>query len=97
MDKKILDLYKSECQSGEETLESESIQVMYGSKDSNKCTSQKGLKEGWTRVTFILKQEYLEKLKSISYWERVTIKEIIDEAVSNYLKTKAAKIKEIKF
>jgi hypothetical protein len=48
-------------------------------------TSQEGLKEGWTRATFILRKDYLEKLKSLSYWERRTIKEVIDEALSSYL------------
>lgn len=52
---------------------------------SEKKTSQKGLPEGWTRVTFILKQQHIEKLKSISYWERTTIKELVDEALSKYL------------
>jgi len=54
-------------------------------------TSRRGLREGWTRVTFILREEHVEKLKAISYWDRVTIKEIIDEALSNYLGDKATK------
>lgn len=48
-------------------------------------TSQKGLKDGWTRATFILRKDYLEKLKSISYWQRRKIKEVIDEALGSYL------------
>jgi hypothetical protein len=51
---------------------------------SNK-TSQKGLKDGWTRATFILRKDYLEKLKSISYWQRRKLKEVIDEALGSYL------------
>jgi hypothetical protein len=51
-------------------------------------TSQKGLKNGWTRATFILRKDYLEKLKSLSYWERKKIKEVIDEALRLYLKGK---------
>jgi len=51
-------------------------------------TSQKGLKNGWTRATFILRKEYLEKLKSLSYWERKKIKEVIDEALRSYLEGK---------
>jgi len=51
-------------------------------------TSQKGLKNGWTRATFILRKDYLEKLKSLSYWERKKIKEVIDEALRSYLKGK---------
>jgi len=51
-------------------------------------TSQKGLKDGWTRATFILRKDYLEKLKSISYWQRRKLKEVIDEALGSYLKGK---------
>lgn len=53
-----------------------------------KKSSQKGLQKGWSRATFILKKEYIDKLKALSYWERTTIKEIIDDALSNYLKDK---------
>jgi len=51
-------------------------------------TSQKGLKDGWTRATFILRKDHLEKLKSFSYWQRRKIKDVIDEALSSYLEGK---------
>jgi hypothetical protein len=51
-------------------------------------TSQKGLKDGWTRATFILRKNYLEKLKSLSYWQRRKIKDVIDEALESYLEGK---------
>ena len=54
---------------------------------SNK-TTQKGLKNGWTRATFILRKNYLEKIKVSAYWERKKIKEVIDEALRLYLKGK---------
>ena len=44
-------------------------------------TSQKGLKKGWTRATFILKSDYLEKIKALAYWERKEIKEVVDELI----------------
>ena len=56
-------------------------------------TSQEGLKDGWTRATFILRKDYLEKLKASAYWERKKIKEIIDEALRLYLKRKKTKKK----
>lgn len=59
--------------------------VIKCSTKPEKKSSQQGLPEGWTRATFILKQAHIEKLKSIAYWERTTIKELIDEAVSKYL------------
>ena len=51
-------------------------------------TSQKGLKDGWTRATFIMRKDHLEKLKSFSYWQRRKIKDVIDEALSSYLEGK---------
>jgi hypothetical protein len=51
-------------------------------------SSQKGLKDGWTRATFILRKNYLEKIKSSAYWERKRVKEIMDEALGIYLKGK---------
>ena len=54
-------------------------------------TSEKGLQEGWTRATFILRRDYLERLKASAYWERKKIKEVIDEALGLYLKRKRQK------
>jgi hypothetical protein len=54
-------------------------------------TSQKGLVQGWTRATFIIKQELCDQLKALAYWDRRTVKEIIDEALSHYLENKKIK------
>jgi hypothetical protein len=54
---------------------------------SNK-TSEKGLQDGWTRATFILRRNYLERLKASAYWERKKIKEVVDEAFGLYLRRK---------
>jgi hypothetical protein len=54
-------------------------------------TTQRGLQDGWTRNTFILRKEHLEKIKSLAYWERRTIKEIMDEALVAYLRGKRVK------
>ena len=54
-------------------------------------TTQQGLHDGWTRATFILKKNHLEKLKALAYWERRTIKEVMDEALEGYLKGKKIK------
>jgi len=52
---------------------------------------EKGLQEGWTRATFVLKKDYLEKLKAVSYWDRKKMKEVIDGALGAYLKGKRVK------
>jgi len=49
-------------------------------------TTQQGLHDGWTRATFILRKHHLEEIKALAYWERRTIKEVIDEALGSYLK-----------
>lgn len=54
-------------------------------------TSQRGLHKGWTRNTFILRKDYLEKIKALAYWERKTIKDVVDEALGSYLKGRKIK------
>ncbi len=56
-------------------------------------TPQKGLREGWTRATFILRKDYLERLKRRAYWERKKIKEVVDEALRLYLSGKKRRTK----
>ncbi len=51
-------------------------------------TSEAGLKADWTRATFIVKKEHLEKVKALAYWDRKKVKEIIEEALESYLKDK---------
>jgi hypothetical protein len=48
-------------------------------------TTQQGLQDGWTRATFILRKDYLEKLKELAYRKRKTIKGVIDDALGSYL------------
>lgn len=61
-------------------------------------SSQEGTKEGETRATFIVKEELLEKLKAIAYWDRMKIKDVIasalEDAVAKYEK-KNGEIKPI--
>ena len=48
-------------------------------------SSQEGTKEGETRATFVVKEELLEKLKAVAYWERILIKEVVDKALQDYI------------
>jgi len=54
-------------------------------------TSYDGLREGWIRATFILREDYLEKIKSLAYWKRRNIKEVMDQALEEYLKGRKIK------
>ena len=64
------------------------LQILSSGKMTVHKTSEKGLQDGWTRATFILRREYLKRLKASAYWERKKIKEAIDEALRIYLKGK---------
>ena len=44
-------------------------------------SSQEGTKENETRATFIVKEDLLEKLKAIAYWDRVLIKDVVNTAL----------------
>ena len=58
-------------------------------------TTQQGLQDGWTRATFILRERHLKELKALAYWERRTIKEVIDEAFDSYLKGKTVNLRGV--
>jgi hypothetical protein len=59
-------------------------------------SSQEGLQDGWTRATFILRKDHLEKIKSLAYWDRKQLKEVMDEALGDYLRCKRIKPMRIK-
>ena len=79
---------------GESKQGKHSLQSIPSNSDKQKKTTQEGLKEGWIRATFIVRQSHLEKVKSVAYWDRKQLKEVIDEALTAYLKGK--KVKPIK-
>lgn len=44
-------------------------------------SSQIGTKEGEIRATFILNETLVEQLKAIAYWDRLLIKDVVNEAL----------------
>lgn len=48
-------------------------------------TSQKGTKAGESRATYILKEELIEKLKDLAYWEREALKDVVGEVLTKYV------------
>lgn len=54
-------------------------------------STQIGLPVGWTRATFIVDQRLHEKIKALAYWDRLTVKEVINEALAKYLQDKNIK------
>jgi hypothetical protein len=59
-------------------------------------TSQIGTKEKETRATFIVKEDLLEKMKSLAYWDRVMIKDLINEVLEEHITRYEKKNGEIK-
>ena len=55
-------------------------------------TSQIGTKPNETRATFIINEDILELLKALAWYERKTIKQVLNEALQGYIKN----IKNIK-
>jgi hypothetical protein len=54
-------------------------------------TTSKGLRPGWTRATFIVKEETVQQLKAVAYWDRKELKRVVEEAFSTYLDGKRVK------
>jgi hypothetical protein len=63
--------------------------------NSSKHSSRIGLKPGWTRATFIVKDDVLEKLKDLAWWDRKDIKEVLEEALTTYLGNKTFESRKI--
>ncbi len=55
------------------------------SKASRGSTTSKGLRPGWTRATFIVREETVQQLKAVAYWDRKELKRVVDEALRAYL------------
>lgn len=54
-------------------------------------SSQQGLPHGWTRATFIISKELNEKIKALAYWDRLTVKEVMHDALNSYLSNRNVK------
>jgi len=50
-----------------------------------KKTSQEGLRDGYTRATFIVREDLLKKLKDYAYTERETLKDVINYMIEQFL------------
>lgn len=55
------------------------------SKPPRGSTTSKGLLPGWTRATFIVRQETVQQLKAVAYWDRKELKRVVEEAFRAYL------------
>ena len=51
-------------------------------------SSQEGLREGYTRATFIVREDLLKKLKDYAYTERETLKDVVNKMIAQFLEGK---------
>jgi hypothetical protein len=58
------------------------------SRPARGSTTSKGLRPGWTRATFIVKEETVQQLKAVAYWDRKELKRVVEEAFRSYLEGK---------
>lgn len=65
--------------------------ILFSEPAIKPSSTKKGLAEGWTRATFIVDRKMNEKIKALAYWERLTVKEVIHEALTQYLQNKNVK------
>ena len=51
-------------------------------------SSQEGTLEGETRATFIVKEDLLQSIKAVAFFERQQIKAVINQALEDFLQGK---------
>lgn len=49
---------------------------------------QEGLTEDYTRATFIVRRDLLEKMKDYAYTERLSLKDVVNTALDDFLRDK---------
>lgn len=47
-----------------------------------------GLPEGYTRATFIIKHDHIDRLKALAYVNKSSLKDLVDQAMTKFLKDK---------
>jgi hypothetical protein len=62
-----------------------------GAAVARKAKGSQKSQEKWVRTTVMIREINHGKIKSITYWEKKGIKEVVDEALKFYLKGKKVK------
>lgn len=60
-------------------------------KEQPISSSKAGTKKGETRATFIVNEETLDSIKALALWDRASIKEVIKEALEDYIEKQDSK------
>jgi hypothetical protein len=59
-------------------------------------TSQDGTKAGETRATFIVREDLLDKIKGLAYWECIQIKDVVNKFLEEGIRAYEEKNGEVK-
>ncbi len=51
-------------------------------------SAKRGLQQDLIRATFIMRQEHLEKIKAYAYWERIQIKDVMEDICKEFFENK---------
>jgi len=54
--------------------------------DQNATTTTIGLPKGYTRATFIIQKDHVDKLKALSFATRTPLKDLVNQAMIEFLK-----------
>ncbi len=73
---------------GEEKTDKPEVKAQPVSRTEITKTTQERTYEGDIRATFIIKENKLELLKALAYWERKKIKDLLDESLDSFLQAK---------
>jgi hypothetical protein len=63
---------------------------------ANPPKSAKGLKEGYNRVTAVMRVEQFEKIRAVSYWEKIPVRDVMEQLLDAALNLYESKNGEIR-
>ncbi len=65
-------------------------QEIENEKGANKKTSSSktNLPQGWTRTTIAMREEHIEKLQALAWWERALYREVLEEILEQFFSTR---------
>ena len=74
-----------------EDEQKDAVDILMGSKPSKPVLpgkSSKPGKPGYKRQTYIIREDYIEKIRAVAHWERKEITQVINELLAESLKDK---------
>ncbi|MBX9744359.1 MAG: hypothetical protein K2X08_04015 [Chlamydiales bacterium] len=68
----------------------DSDQEIENEEGSNKKTpsTKTNLPHGWTRTTIAMREEHIEKLQALAWWERALYREVLEEILEQFFSTR---------